>query len=240
VETEARVAISGLGGGTLLGPSIYQPTVSNPASGTIDILQQYRRKLVDQSQQGLKLWSADIANLLEKEEPWEQTLHARKLARRAGQFADPQQGLYYLDLHLRLPDLTVHTMHQLAMQERMAVRSPYLTTHVLDTLTCLPVTLDDKIVKEQVLATLTQQYIPGMEEATASLPLLAPCSSLLRIAESDLLQQVLSPEAVQARGIFDLQVVETLLQQTIGDTVPRELLLVFTTQLFCQLFDAEM
>ncbi len=238
VETEARVAISGLGGRTLLSPSIYQPTVSAPASGTIDILEQYRCRLVDQSQQGLKLWSADIVNLLAKEEPWEQTLHARKLVRHAGQFADPQQGLYYLDLHLRLPDLTVQTMHQLAMQECMAVRSPYLTTHILDTLTRLPAMLDDKVAKEHILSTLVQQYIPSAK----SLDMLSivPCSSLLRISDSDLLQQVLSPEAIRARGIFDPQAVETLLQQTVGDTVPRELLLVFTTQLLCQLFDAEM
>jgi asparagine synthetase B (glutamine-hydrolysing) len=238
-ETGARVAISGLGGRTLLSPSTHQSTALSPTSETFDILEQYRHNLVDPSQQGLKLWSADMANLLGKEEPWEQTLHARKLVRRAGQFASTQQGLYYLDLHLRLPDLIVHTMHQLAMQERMVVRSPYLTAHVLDTLTRFA-TLDDKIVKEQILARLAQQHIPSMNETTAGLPLVAPCSSLLHIANSDLLQQVLSPEAVRTRGIFDPQAVETLLQQTNGDTVPRELLLVFTVQLFCQLFNAEM
>ncbi|HEY4034996.1 MAG TPA: asparagine synthase-related protein [Ktedonobacteraceae bacterium] len=239
-ETGARVVISGLGGRTLLSPSIHQPTVSASTSETFDILEQYRHNLVDPNQQGLKLWSPDMADLLEKEEPWEQTLHARKLARRAGQFTYTQQGLYYLDLHLRLPDLIVHAMHQLAVQERMVVRSPYLTTHVLDTLTRLPAMLDDMAVKEQILTKLVQQYIPSMNETTTGLPLVAPCSSLLRIADSDLLQQVLSPQAVQARGIFDPQAVEALLQQTNGEAVSRELLLVFTTQLFCQLFDAEM
>jgi len=237
VETGARVAISGLGGRILLGPSIYQPIAPIRASGTTDLLEQYRCRLVDQSQQGPKLWSADMANLLEKEEPWEETLHARKLARRAAQFANAQQGLYYLDLHLRLPDLMVHTMHQLAMEERMVVRSPYLTTHVLDTLTRLPAMLDGVVAKEHILATLTQQYISSTPETTAGLPLAVPCSSLLRIADSDLLQQVLSPEAVRARGIFDHQAVEALIQQATGDTVPREFLLVFTTQLLCQLFD---
>jgi asparagine synthetase B (glutamine-hydrolysing) len=236
-ETEARVAISGLGGSTLLASSIHQPMTSRLTSDTFTILEQYRHQLVDQSQQDLKLWSVDVANLLEKEEPWEQTLHARKLARRAGQFANTQQGLYYLDLHLRLPDLLVHTMHQLAMQERMVVRSPYLTVHALDMLTRLPATLSGAVTKKDLLATLVHQYLPGMKEATIQSSLTAPSSSLLRVADSDLLQQMLSSEALQARGIFNPKAVQTLLQQTNGKAVPRELLLVFTTQLLCQLFD---
>jgi asparagine synthase (glutamine-hydrolysing) len=236
-ETGARVAISGLGGRTLLDPCIYQHTGASPAAETFDILEQYHRSLVDQSQQSLTLWSADIANLLGKEEPWEQTLHARKLTRRAGQFTNTEQGLYYLNLHLCLPDLIVHTMHQLAMQEHMVVRSPYLTTHTLDILTRLPIMLEDTVAKEHVLMKLAQQYIPSMKEITAGLSLAAPCSSLLRIANSDLLQHVLSPEAIRAKGIFDPKAVETLLQQANEEAVPRELLLVFTTQLFCQLFD---
>ncbi len=159
VETGARVAMSGLGGHTLLGPSLSQPTTGS-ASATWTLLEQYSHLLVNQSQKNLPLWSPDIAHLLEKEEPWEQTLHARKLARRATQFATPEQGLYYLDLHLRLPDFFVHTMHQLAMQERMVVRSPYLTAHALDILTCLPAMLGDKVAKEHVLAILAQQHIP--------------------------------------------------------------------------------
>jgi asparagine synthetase B (glutamine-hydrolysing) len=239
-ETGARIAISGLGGRTLLASSIFQPTVVPPTSETFNILEQYRHRLANQNQPHLKLWSADIANLLEKEEPWEQTLHARKLARRAGQFANAQQGLHYLDLHLYLPDLIVHTMHQLATQEHMAIRSPYLTTHVLDILTRLPARINSIIAKEHILATLAKQHIPSMQEATTQLPLIAPCSSLLRISDSDLLQQMLSPEAIKAKGIFDSQAVETLLQQANEKAVPRELLLVFTTQLLCQLFDLEI
>jgi asparagine synthetase B (glutamine-hydrolysing) len=240
VETQARVAISGLGGHTLLSPSLYQPTVSTPTSGRFDILERYRRRLVDQSQQGLKLWSADVASVLEKEEPWEETLHARKLARYAGHFANTQQGLYYLDLHLRLPDLMVHTMLQLATQERMVVRSPYLTTHALNTLACLPAMLDGTVAKEHILTTLAQQYLSNMKATRVEVPFVAPCSSLLCLGNSDLLQQVLSPEAVRARGIFDPQAVETIMQQAGGDAISRELLLVFTTQLLCQLFEIEL
>lgn len=236
-ETGARIAISGLGGHTLLDPFPHHPPTTSPVAERFTILEQYRHKLVDQSQYNPKLWSADIANLLEKEEPWEQTLHARKLVWRAGQFANTQQGLYYLDLHLRLPDLMVHTMHQLAMQERMVVRSPYLTIYVLDMLTRLSATLGGTVAKKDILATLTQQYIPGMKEATIQSSLVAPSSSLLPIADSDLLQQMLSSEALQARGIFNPQAVEILLQQAKAENVPRKLLLVFTTQLLCQLFD---
>ena len=240
METQARVAISGLGGHTLLSPSLYQPTVSTPTSGIIDILELYRRRLVDQSQQDLKLWSGDVASVLEKEEPWEETLHARKLVRYAGHLANTQQGLYYLDLHLRLPDFIVHTMHQMAMHERMVVRSPYLTTHVLDTLTRLPAMLNGTVAKEHIPTTLVQQYISSTQAPIDGFQLVAPCSSLLRIADSDLLQQVLSPEAVQARGIFNPQVVKAIIQQANEDFIPRELLLVFTTQLLCQLFDIEL
>jgi asparagine synthetase B (glutamine-hydrolysing) len=238
VETKARVAMSGLGGRTLLG--FPQSAVSAPASRTVNILEQYRCGLVDQSLSTSKLWSANIANLLEKEEPWEETLHARKLARRAGQFANAQQGLYYLDLHLRLPDLIVYMMQQLANQERMVVRSPYLAAHVLDTLTQLPAIIDDMAEKECILIKMVQRYIPSMEETVASLSLAAPCSSLFDIAASDLLQEILSPEAVRSRGIFNPSAVEELLQQSNGNIIPRELLLVFTTQLLCHIFDAEM
>jgi asparagine synthetase B (glutamine-hydrolysing) len=240
VETEARIAMSGLGGRTLLGPSIPQSAVSAPASGTVDILEQYRCGLVDQSLSVPKLWSADTANRLEKEEPWEETLHARKLARRAGQFANAQQGLYYLDLHLRLPDLIVSMMQQLANQERMVVRSPYLAARVLDTLTQLPMIIDEVADKKRILTKIVQKYIPSMEETVALLSLAAPCSSLFDIATSDLLQEILSPEAVRARGIFNPSVVEELLQQSNGDNIPKELLLVFTTQLLCRIFDVEM
>jgi asparagine synthase (glutamine-hydrolysing) len=241
VETQARVAISGLGGSIVLSPSLSQSTVSTPTSGMIDILELYRRRVVDQSQQqDLKLWSADVATILEKEEPWEETLHARKLVRYAGHFANIQQGMFYLDLHLRLPDLMVHSMHQLATQERMVVHSPYLTTQSLDTLTRLPAMLDDTVAKEHILAALAQQYIPSLQIPIDGLQLVAPCSSLLHIADSDLLQQVLSPEAVRARGIFDPLAVKTIIQQASSrDCIPRELLLIFTTQLLCQLFNLE-
>ena len=171
--------------------------------------------------------------VLGKEEPWEETLHARKLARRAQQFAGSDQGLYYLDLHLRLPDLAVHPLQQLATQERMVARSPYLNARVMDLLTRLPMSSDpSKTHLLAQLAQLAQRYLPANTELVST-PLSVPLHSLLNIEGFDLLQQTLSPEALKATGIFEPGVVAELMKQ--GEVRP-ELLLVFTTQLFCLLF----
>ncbi|MBV9258157.1 MAG: hypothetical protein JO215_09075, partial [Ktedonobacteraceae bacterium] len=55
--------------------------------------------------------------------------------------------------------------------------------------------------------------------------------------ESELLQQLLSPEAIKATGIFNSGAVEKLLQQQGDNRAERELILVFTAQLLCQLFE---
>jgi hypothetical protein len=235
-EAGARVAISGLGAhlltGTTIGNSRAQPGTTNEQE---DMLGSYAQALMAASRQrATKIWSRDAT--LQKEEPWEDTLHARKLARRAGQFQDQQQGLYYLDLHLRLPDQLVGTVQQLAIQEQMAVRSPYLDASVLDMLTRLPAQLGDGIPKGQLFAALAQRYYEENGKELATLPLLAPSASLARLEDSDLLHQTLSPEALRNTGIFDPQAVEQLVQQGTRGKVARELLLVFTTQLLCQLF----
>ena len=66
--------------------------------------------------------------------------------------------------------------------------------------------------------------------------------SLLRVADSELLQQTISQEALRATGIFDPEVVQDLLRQGEQEdgVVTRELVLVFTTQLLCQLFEVGM
>ncbi len=186
------------------------------------------------------IWSKDVAKALQKEEHWEDTLHARKLARRAEQFKDKRLGWYYLDLHLRLPDKIVQTAQQLATQEQLVVRSPYLNTHVMDLLTRLPAPFNDSTSKTALLEQIRQHYMPDSPKTPASLPLLAPVASLRQIAESELLQQILSPEAVKATGIFNPEIVEKLLQQQDSDRTERELVLVFTTQLLCRLFGIEM
>jgi asparagine synthase (glutamine-hydrolysing) len=235
-ETEARVAISGSGAHILAGAAVpMQP----PAMGTTGILSWYRNTLLEElGEQPTQIWSRDVAELLQKEERWEETLHARKLARRAEQFADRQQGWYYLDLHLRLPDRAVHPIQQLAIQESMVVRSPYLNPHVIDMLTRLPATLDNGLSKEQLLIQLARRSMPARTKLKTASPQIVPMNSLLDIESSALLQQTLSPEALRATGIFELGVVEKLLKQQVKGK--RELLLVFTTQSFCQLFGIEI
>ncbi len=242
VETEARIAISGLGAhiltGTTLASPVEPPTADTEQPGA---LSRYSSALSGRTdKRPAQLWSHDVAEALQKEEAWEETLHARKLARRAEQFADKKQGCYYLDLHLRLPDLIVNTVQQLATQERMVVRSPYLNTRVMDMLTQLPSTLDNSTSKDALLAQLTQRYMPDSMKSSATLPLVAPTTSLLNIEYSDLLQQTLSPEALKTTGIFNPQVVEGLLKQQGDNRDTRELLLVFTTQLLYQLFSIEV
>ncbi|GHO91589.1 hypothetical protein KSF_016370 [Reticulibacter mediterranei] len=229
-ETEASVAISGLGAQTLFG-SPPQAFLQTQASQ--DILQRYCQQTTLR-QDTIPLWSSDVAARLSQEETWEETLHARKLARQAAKFANQLLGWHYLNLHLRLPDLLVGPTQQLAIQERMAIRTPYLNTDVMDALTRLPSNDGGDEMKAGLLKNLLQRYIP--ESAGSPLPLSGPMASLQHIADSELLQQTLSAEAIGATGIFNPQLVDSLLKEKLTDTNRRKLLLVFTTQLLCQIF----
>ncbi len=240
-ETGARVALSGLGGHIILKGQEREQQALPPVTEASDMFHLYGQSVIQEDPQSIAhLWSPEVAQALQKAESWETTLHAQKLARRAAQFADLRQGLYYLDLHLRLPDLAVHQAYQLAMQERIALRSPYLHPHLLDSLTRLPASLEDGTAREQIPTALIRQLSASIDEAAGTAPLFVPTTSLLNITDTEILQQTLAPEAIRARGIFDPQAVEMLLQQAKGQAVPRELLLVFTTQLLCQLFDVQL
>ena len=228
--TSARIAISGLGSHILLNTINHQHG-EQLAGEQADILDWYGR-IQSPAQTRQSLWTSDALATIRAEEPWEQSLHARKLARHASQLNNQRLRKYYLDLHLRLPDM-VNTFQQLATQERMAVRSPYLNTHVIDLLTRLPMILDDESAESTLITPLVRRYIPNMRETSAKLPLTVPFSSLLNPQQSDLLQQTLSDEAIRATGIFDPQAVQALMER--GE-VSRELMLVFTTQVLCHLF----
>lgn len=235
-ETQARVAISGLGAHILL-DSAPQAFLQEDAQE--DILHRYSQTaplLRSRSDSASSLWSPDAANQLLKEETWEDTLHARKLARQAAKFSDPGLGWYYLHLHLRLPDFTVSMAHHLAIQELMTIRTPYLGAQVMEMLTRLPSTLDGGVAKTSLLDQVVSRYMPDSTRTASLLPLSGPVASLQRVADSELLQQIMSVEAIKAAGIFDLQAVEKLLHEKITSTNRRELLLIFTTQLLCQLF----
>ncbi|MBE3560057.1 MAG: hypothetical protein IMW89_12635 [Ktedonobacteraceae bacterium] len=234
-ETGARAAISGLGGHLLLGALLNTAREQSTEATESDILTQYRKVISRDPPADSPLWSAETAAVLHEEERWEETLHARKLARQAAKFSDSRQGYYYLDLHLRLPDLVVNPLQQLAIQERLVVRSPYLNPHMLEMLTCLPAELEDGTPKTALAAQLLRRHLP--DSVASPLPLIAPAASLSRIEDSELLQQTLSAEALQATGIFDVQAVEALLRRARGKAASRELLLVFTTQLLYRLFE---
>ena len=232
-ETGARVAISGLGASVLTGQiPAFAATQKN-------MLALYSQTQGGQTGKEIShLWSKDVAKALQKEEHWEDTLHARKLARRADQFKDKRQGWYYLDLHLRLPDKIVHMAQQMATPEQMVIRSPYLNTHMMDMLTRLPA--HDNLSKADLLEQMRQHYMPDEIKTRPTLPLVAPTASLTRIEESELLQQVLSPAAIKETGIFDPLVVQELLKRQGDNKAERELVLVFTTQLLSKLFGMEM
>jgi asparagine synthetase B (glutamine-hydrolysing) len=231
-ETEARVAISGLGAQALFGTA---PQAFLQSQETQDILHKYCQQTVPRSGlDTISLWSSDVAARLSQEEGWEETLHARKLARQAAKFANPHLGWHYLNLHLRLPDLLVGPAQQLATQEHMVIRTPYLNTDVMNMLTRLPLDEQSDEVKTALLKNLVQRYMP--ESAGSPLPLSGPMASLQHINDSELLQQTLSAEAIQATGIFNPQLVDSLLKEKLTDANRRKLLLVFTTQLLCQVF----
>jgi asparagine synthetase B (glutamine-hydrolysing) len=166
-------------------------------------------------------------------EPWESSLYARKLVRHATQLDGTSQSRYYLDLHLRLPDLLVAPAYQLALQEQLALRSPFLHATILDTLTRLP----DQ-AKNNLLSHLATQSLGEM--SNRELPLSLPTTSLFQNTDTDLWQQTLSSEALQTTSLFDPAAIARLVHQKPSAQTIRALLFVFTTQLFCQMFGLEI
>jgi hypothetical protein len=179
------------------------------------------------------IFSQEVQQELAREEQWEDTLHARKLQRQADKFERKQQKHYYLDLHLYMPDGEVTIAQQLAMQEGLVIRSPYLRSDVMELLT----SLHDEVRSETLLSSLVAKFFPSLENIQASIPLKLPLTSLLHADTFDILKKTFSPEAILATGIFDTESVEELLRKK---KVSRELVLVFTTQLFCRLFEMEI
>ncbi len=243
VETGARVALTGQGAASLLATAeqiIQNAAEHDNASQEQTLFTSYAQMISPPAiQPASPIWSAEAAQLLREAQPWEETHHARKLARQAEKFP-PEQRRRYLDLHLRLPDRHIGPTHQLAAQERMALRSPYLIPEVTRLLTSLPPTLADGTPGKTILTTLAKRYFPAGQimEQNEQLPVMIPTQSLLDIEQSELLQQTISEEALRARGIFDVEAVQELLRtgkQT--GRVAREAVLIFTTQLLCQLFE---
>lgn len=236
-ETGARVATSGLGASLFFRPELSGSALPNASTEVHDILSWYANGMTAHSgQPAIQLWSQDALRSLQQEEPWEETLHARKLARSAAQLPNARRRALYLDLHLRLPDLLVGPLQQLGTQARLLVRSPYLTPSVTESLLQQA---SHGHTTETFLAGLAQQYVPDFPLKPKKLPLAIPTKSFAALDHSDLLQQTLSPAAIRAANLFAPEAVETLVQQAKGKRVPRELFLVFTTQLLHSLFNVE-
>ena len=179
------------------------------------------------------IFTQEVQQKIAQEAQWEDTIYAERLYRQANKFEDKQQKQYYLSLHLNMANSEVRIAHQIAMQEGLALRSPYLRSDVLEMLT----SLDEKVRGETLLSQIVTRLSPSLETIQPFMPLKLPISSLLRVDKSDLLQATLLREAILATGIFDAERVEQLLKQK---KVSRELILVFTTQLFCKLFEMEI
>ncbi len=234
-ETGARVAMSGLGANMFFHPAPAASLTNDAASE--HILAWYGDSMTAYpGRQKIQLWSQDTLQSLQQEEPWEESLHARKLARSAAQLTDSRLRSRYLDLHLRLPDLLVGPLQQLGTQARLVVRAPYLAPPVTESL--LQLATHGQAI-DALLASLIQQYLPDIPLKPTKLPLAMPTKSFAAPENADLLQQTLSPAAIQVTNLFAPEAVEALIQQAKGKTVPRELFLVFTTQLLHQLFSLE-
>jgi asparagine synthetase B (glutamine-hydrolysing) len=235
VETGAHVAVTGLGANALFE---HTPAIDHTGTTASTIaLDTYRQRTKPLSEELVaSLWSPDFTRTLQTANRWEETLHARKLARRAEQFTDPRLAQYYLDLHLRLPDQLVTPLQQLAIQEGMAMRSPYLHPHSIELLTQLPPILEDGLQKNALAEHFLRHSLRYQSPLTSSPTQTAPTASLRERDTSDLLHTLLSPEALKDRGIFEPQAVEMLLQQPDNGEANSALVFVFTTQLLCQLF----
>ncbi|GER86730.1 hypothetical protein KDW_08920 [Dictyobacter vulcani] len=241
METGARVALSALGAQTLMGlTSKRLPASMNNTTDLLAAQRQLTQPLL--MQQLEEIWSPAAHQLLQSSESWEDTLHARKLQRHAQQYTDHNLGMHYLDLHINLADRLVQPFYQLALQEQMIIRSPYLQPAVMETLISLAQPLAQDLNYRKSMVKMIKRHIPRLSNVPAALPLLLPTPSLQisRHKENELLQQVLSPAAIQKLDLFNFTNIQALQPRAAGDWITDQaLIFVFTTQLFCVLFGIE-
>ncbi len=235
-ETGTRVALTGLGAHTLLGTTINQflSTSSTEASEQDNTLRFYQSIMGTREENSLSPWSGDVQQALSQQAPWSETLHARRLQRRASQFSTVQQAMHYLDLHLRLPDLLVQPFQHIATQEHMTLRSPYLHPGVTTPLLRLATQLDTTEQKNALWPTLLQHTFPHRLQPSEPAPLRLSAAPIS--LDSPLLQQLLSDEQVHATGLFDPEFVHALLDTNQFEHMADLFLFVLTTQALAQLF----
>jgi hypothetical protein len=162
---------------------------------------------------------------------------------------------------LRLPDLLLQSAQQLAAFDRLTLVAPFVLPELLETLAVLPPGSEQPTRSASPgqppdplsLATLLADYSQSAERASwpATALLSAPVRSLaaetvrerempLSSIGQDLLAETLAPAALAQTGIFAAETVERLKKRSRSGRVPRELVLVFTTQLLCKLFGATL
>ncbi|WP_069804710.1 hypothetical protein [Thermogemmatispora onikobensis] len=260
VESGARLALMGLGARLLLAPPPVPPLAGQES---LELLHSYSA-LLHSRPTGLmlpvteehQLWTPEAARRLAEGPSWEETRHARRLARKTLELPQAWQRWRYLDLHLRLPDLLLQTAQQLAAFDRLTLVAPFTLPELAERLATLPPANEHLASSESLpgppsLATLAQRYrrAPDQEAWPATTLLSAPVRSLTATLTSktslsgigrDLLAETLAPTALAQTGIFSPESVEALKGRSRGGSVPRELVLVFTTQLLCKLFGATL
>ena len=243
-ETNARVALTGLGARVLLGQDILRDQKraikedEQKEQREQDVLAWYWQSVNPGKLRELP-WTPEVQQRLSAEESWEDGRYAQRLVHKTQQLEVVWQRKYYLDLHLRLPNLLAGPAQQIATLARVALRSPYLHPDVLDYLTRQPLTFGNHVARTELLTTLLRQLQPELQPIAANTPssLTLPLSTLLHEQESELFQVTLAPQALRKYGLFDIDEVQALCEQK---SVSRKLLLIFTTQLFCHLYDATM
>jgi asparagine synthetase B (glutamine-hydrolysing) len=240
-ETGARIAISGLGAETLLGLTVKQSIQPTMQDKQEDVFSNYLQHMITPSSRyDASIWSQDAHASLSQSETWEDTSYARKLKYKASQFGTKAQQLHYLDLHLRIADILIQPFQQLATQERMAIRSPFLHPSIMESFICLAGTLIDDSQRSKILPALISHNQLTTAAKPVALPLNIPTASLLQLVDTEITAQTLAPTAIKKTGLFDNQAVQTLRQKAKQQKkAPAELIFVFTTQLLAALFDCE-
>lgn len=238
LETGARVALTGLGGTPLLTHTL----TSQAASPASELFAAYTEAIhAPQDYDLAPFFTPELRQAIQEASPWEETLHARRLLRQAEKLESLEQRLAYLDIHLRLPDQSITPVYRLAQQERLALRSPYLHQHILPALASRRLALQERpLDRDTPIQKLAQQQ--GLPDVQGSaLPLHLPCASLWQVSQSELLQRLLSEEALRASGLFNVQAVQNLLSRPPARRIlasgQHPLVAIVTLQLFCQIFD---
>jgi asparagine synthase (glutamine-hydrolysing) len=240
-ETGARIALTALGVRTLLGSStdsMQTASFNSSSQEQNDPLHLYQATINAYENSARSPWSKDVQTLLSQQSPWSETLHARRLQRRANQFSTPQQAMRYLDLHLRLPDLLVQPFQHIAVQEQIAVRSPYLHPHVTALMLQIATQTDTSQQKDALWSSLLQRIFSHPLQPSEPAPLTLPPAPISH--ESPLIQQLFSEEQIRSTGLFDPRIIRTLFDTVQNESTNRLFLFVLTTQALAQLFGVSL